>query len=81
MKILTDALFNVFVNFTPNIVVTFNDRDPPWMTEFIKLKIQQRNSIYKCYHQKSSESLDHGFLQSEIENLLLVIIPQRKINY
>ena len=41
-----------FSNFTPNKVVTFNDKDPPWMTEFIKLKIQQRNSIYKNRHEK-----------------------------
>ena len=41
-----------FSNFPPNKVVFFDDRDPPWMTEFIKLKIQQRNSIYKNYHQK-----------------------------
>ena len=39
-QISTDTLFNVFSNFTPNKVVTFDDRDPPWMTEFTTLKIQ-----------------------------------------
>ena len=42
---LTDTVFYVFSKFTPNKVVTFDDRDPPWMTESIKLKIQQCNSI------------------------------------
>ena len=69
VKILTDTLFNVFSNYTPNKVVTFDDRDPPWMTEFIKFKIQQHNSTYKNYHQKISKSLDYEILQSEIENI------------
>ena len=29
------------VGWGPNCVVTFDDREPPWMTEFIKLEIQQ----------------------------------------
>ena len=78
VKILTDTLFNVFSNFTPNKVVTFDDRDPPWMTEFIKLKIQQHNSIYKNYHQKNC--LDYEILQSEIENVAS-IISERKSDY
>ena len=35
------------------------------MTEFIKLKIQQLNSIYKNYQQKNAKSLDYEILQSK----------------
>ena len=77
VEILTGTLFNVFSNYTPNKVVTFDDRDPPWMTEFIKFKIQQRNSTYKNYHQKNSKSLDYEIMQSEIENVAS-IISERK---
>ena len=53
INILTDTSFNVLSNFTPNKVVTLDDRDPPWMTESIKSKIQQHDSIYKNCHQKN----------------------------
>ena len=58
-KIITDTLFNIISNFTPNKLVTSDDRDPPWMTEFKKLKMQQRNSIYQNYYQNNSKSLDY----------------------
>ena len=50
------------------------------MTEFTKLKIQQRNSIYKNYHQKNSKSLDYEILQSEMKNVAS-IISERKSDY
>ena len=31
---------NIFSNFTPNKLVTFDDRDPPWMNDFVKSKIK-----------------------------------------
>ena len=37
---------NVFSNFIPNKLVTFNDKDPPWMSEYLKKKIKWRNKIY-----------------------------------
>ena len=47
VRTLNDIVFNVFSNFVPNKIVTFDDRDPPWMTEYIKTKIQQHDNIYK----------------------------------
>ena len=41
VRTLNDIVINVFSNFVPNKIVTFVDRDPPWMTEYIKTKIQQ----------------------------------------
>ena len=31
---------NVFSNFIPNKLVTFNDKDPPLMSEYLKNKIK-----------------------------------------
>ena len=39
-----------------NKVVKIDGKDAPWMTEFIKLKIQCPNSIYKTF-QNSSQNL------------------------
>ena len=43
VDILNNTLMNVFSNFIPNKLVTFNDKDPPWMTEYLKKKIKWRN--------------------------------------
>ena len=40
---------NIFSNFVPNKLVTFNDRDPPWMNDFVKNKIKWKHQKYKTY--------------------------------
>ena len=40
---------NIFSNFTPNKLVTFDDRDPPYMNDFVKSKIKQKNQLHKLY--------------------------------
>ena len=36
VKIFNKTIINIFSNFVPNKLVTFNDSDPPWLTEKIK---------------------------------------------
>ena len=40
---------DIFSNFIPNKIVTFNDQDPPWFGEKIKAKIKLKNRVYKEY--------------------------------
>ena len=42
-------MFFFFSNFIPNKLVTFNGKDPPWMTSNLRDKIHWKNSIYKNY--------------------------------
>ena len=42
-------LMNIFSNFIPNKIVTFNVQDPPWFGEKIKAKIELKNWVYKEY--------------------------------
>ena len=35
VSIFREILMNIFSNLTPNKLVTFGDRDPPWMNDFI----------------------------------------------
>ena len=37
---------NIFSNFIPSKYVTFDDRDPPWMNDFVKTKIKLKNQLY-----------------------------------
>ena len=56
INILNSLILNDFTNYVSNKVVTIDGKDAPCMTEFIKLKIQCPNSIYKTF-QNSSQNL------------------------
>ena len=38
VAIFNDILMNIFSDYIPNKYATFDDRDPPWITEKIKIK-------------------------------------------
>ena len=40
VSIFNETIINIFSNFVPNKLVTFDDSDPPWMSDFIKNKIK-----------------------------------------
>ena len=60
---------NVFSNFIPNKLVTFNDKDPPWMFEYLKSKIKWLNKIYAEYHNENNESVDYITMQNVIADV------------
>ena len=35
VKILNDTITNIFSNFIPNKILTFDERDPPWMNKLL----------------------------------------------
>ena len=35
--------------FVPNKIIEIDDRDPPWMNNFTKNKIKQKNKAFKLY--------------------------------
>ena len=57
---------NAFSNFIPNKLVTFNDKDLPWMSEYLKNKTKWCNKIYAEYLNKNNESVDYITLQNVI---------------
>ena len=38
---------NIFSNYIPNKFITVDDRDPPWMNEYIKRKIMDKKVACK----------------------------------
>ena len=67
--IFNRTVTKVFPNFVPNKIVTFNDRDLPWMTSNIKDKINYRNKIYREYLKKSKQQVDYTKLQNTIKKI------------
>ena len=42
VNVFNDVLINIFSNFASNKITEIDDRDPPWMNDFIKNKIKQK---------------------------------------
>ena len=49
---------NVSSNFVPNEIVTFNDKDPPWMAQYVKSQTNWRNNVYQEYQRKRNHSTE-----------------------
>ena len=78
--ILNDFILNIFRNLVPNKNVTFDDKDPVWMNENIKLKIKAKNKRYQEYVKKGRQETDFCALEEFIRNLN-DLIPQTKTSY
>ena len=69
VNIINKPLMNVFSNLIPNKYVTFNNKDPPWTTNYLKYKIQYKNSIHLKYLKHGRRNCDYVELQISIEEL------------
>ena len=49
VSIFNEILINIFINFFPNKVASFDDRDPPWKNGSIKRKTKLKKEVYKTY--------------------------------
>ena len=68
---------NIFSNFIPNKYITFDDRDPPWMNDFVKSKIKFKNQQCNTYIKNSYKDNDYNMLHEAI-NEVSKIISKRK---
>ena len=66
VSILNRTLINVFSNFIPNKLVTFNDKDPSWMTSDLRVKINWKNSNDKDYLKNGKTNYHYIKLQYAI---------------
>ena len=64
---------NIISNFIPNKLVTFNDKDPPWMTPNLRNKINWKNGIYKEYIKNGKTNYHYLQLQNAISEVSVAI--------
>ena len=79
-SIFNELLIKVFSNFTPNKLVAFDDRETPWMNDFVKIKIKWKNQLYNTYTKNGYKFNDHLHLQ-EATNVVSEVITKRKQDY
>ena len=49
---------NIFSNFVPSKLVTFDDSDPLWMNDFIRNKIKWKDQMHKTYKKNGCKYTD-----------------------
>ena len=79
-SIFNELLIKVLSNFTPNKLVAFDDRETPWMNDFVKIKIKWKNQLYNTYAKNGYKFNDHLHLQ-EAANVVSEVITKRKQDY
>ena len=75
--IFIESIMNIFSNFISNKYVTFDDWDPPWMSNFVKTRIKYKNELYNTYIKNGYTDNDYNMLQ-EVINGASKIINKRK---
>ena len=48
--IFNQTLMNVVSNYIPNKLITIDDKDPPWMNDYIKRKIMEKNVACRSFN-------------------------------
>ena len=72
--LFNSVLINIFTNYVPHKSVTFDDKDPPWINNFIKTKLTLKNTIYRQYIMNGKKDQDLITLEHarrDVSNLIL----------
>ena len=80
ISVFNEILMNIFSNFTSNKLVTFDDRDPPCMNDFVKSKTKWKNQLYKIYTKNRYKCNDYLRLK-EATVLVSQVTTKRKEDY
>ena len=77
VHLLNKTLLNIYINFIPNKILTFNDSDPPWISNHIKNLINFKNQIFQSYLYNGKKSSDYDLLQTITTTISKTIIDSR----
>ena len=70
-----------FFNVIPNKLVTFNNKDARWMSEYLKNKIKWRNRIYAEYLNENNEWVGYITLQNVIAEMSKLLCWSKDENH
>ena len=75
-------MLNVFSNYVPNKIVTLNDKDPPWITQYLKSQINWCKNVYQEYHRKGNHGAnDFIFLENVMSEVSDLIFIRKNVYY
>ena len=73
------ALINIFTNYVPHKAVSFDDKDPPWINNFMKTKLALKNAIYRQYIMNGKKDQDLIALENPRKDESNLNLKQKKI--
>ena len=81
VHLFNDTILNIFKNFIPNKILTFDDSDPPWINEQLKNLIRLKNGMFKLYLQNGKKQNDYILLQNANHQLSELLNRNKKKYY
>ena len=79
--IFNKTIINIFSNFIPNKLVTFDDKDHPWMTEKLKEKIKWKDKVYRDYLKNGKTEADYMYVHHAITEVSQLISESKDKYY
>ena len=80
VEYLTSCILNVFSNFVPNKTITCREKDPPWMTDEVKIICHMKAKIYEKYIKNGRSDVDKDELV-RVTSLSSDVITKAKEKY
>ena len=81
--LFNETVLNIIRNFIPHEAVTFDDRDPPWITSRIKKTINDKNLAFKRFVKNKGSVNNNSYLEkfSSLQKNLSSLIETSKQEY
>ena len=76
-----ETILNVFRNYVPNKYITADDKDPVWINETIKSKIEAKNELYKNKFRMEDLKVTTFKLENVITKLKDLISSTKTLYY
>ena len=77
VNIFNKTIINIISNFIPNKLVTFDDKDPPQMTEKLKEKIKWKHKVYRDYLKNGKTEADYMYVHHAISEVSQIILESK----
>ena len=80
VDIFDQTVMNIIINYRPNQFTTIDNKDPPWMNEYIKGKIMDKKVACKSFN-RNNKSYDAYLKLQIVSTVLSEMILKRKEDY
>ena len=81
MAAFNEVLLNIFRDYVSNKYIAIDDKDPVWMNDFAKSKIEANNLLFKQYIQNSGFESDSRLLENVVNELNQLISSTKALYY
>ena len=68
-EVFTESICTILASYIPNRVVTFCDKDPPWISPHTKSAIKRKHKVYRKYCKKGRRDQDWSYIKCVKRNI------------